>query len=54
MSVADVVLTDSSSILPFVQKVFFNSTPTKDYNNLGTYGSPMTTTFPWATAIPKA
>ncbi|KAL1887774.1 hypothetical protein Sste5346_010013 [Sporothrix stenoceras] len=43
-----------TAVLPFVQKIFFNTTPTHDYNNLGTYGSPLTTTFPWATAVPKA
>ncbi|ERS96496.1 hypothetical protein HMPREF1624_07411 [Sporothrix schenckii ATCC 58251] len=42
-----------TAVLPFVKTIFFNATPTHDYNNLGTYGSPMTTTFPWATAIPK-
>ncbi|KAK4215242.1 4-O-methyl-glucuronoyl methylesterase [Rhypophila decipiens] len=42
-----------SSILPFVQKVFFGTATTKNYNDLGTYKSPMTTAFPWATAVPK-
>lgn len=44
----------SSSVLPFVQKVFFGTPTTKDYNNLGSYGSPMSTAFPWSTALPKA
>ncbi|KAK3329292.1 hypothetical protein B0H66DRAFT_596886 [Apodospora peruviana] len=43
-----------SSILPFVQKVFFGTATTKNFNDLGTYKSPMTTAFPWATAVPKA
>ncbi|KAJ9151713.1 4-O-methyl-glucuronoyl methylesterase [Coniochaeta hoffmannii] len=43
-----------TSVLPFVQQVFFGTKSSKDYNNLGTYGSPMTTTYPWATAVPKA
>ncbi|OAA62858.1 carbohydrate esterase family 15 protein [Niveomyces insectorum RCEF 264] len=43
-----------TSVLPFVEKIFFNKTPTKDYNNLGTYGSPLTTAYPWATLMPKA
>ncbi|KAK3388087.1 hypothetical protein B0T20DRAFT_365698 [Sordaria brevicollis] len=43
-----------SSVLPFVQKVFFGTPTTKDYSNLGSYGSPMSTAFPWSTALPKA
>ncbi|KAK3392873.1 hypothetical protein B0H63DRAFT_424684 [Podospora didyma] len=43
-----------SSILPFVQKTFFGTPTTKDFNSLGTYGAAQTTTFPWATAVPKA
>lgn len=47
--------TDSSiDVLPFVQQVFFGINSTKDYNDLGSYGSPMTAAYPWATAIPKA
>ncbi|KAK3955697.1 hypothetical protein QBC32DRAFT_367556 [Pseudoneurospora amorphoporcata] len=42
-----------SSVLPFVQKVFFGTRTTKDYNNLGGYGSPMSTAFPWSTAVPR-
>ncbi|KIH94860.1 Cip2 [Sporothrix brasiliensis 5110] len=42
-----------TAVLPFVETIFFNATATHDYHNLGTYGSPMTTAFPWATAIPK-
>ncbi len=45
---------DSDSVLPFVTHILQNATLTKDYNNLGSYGSPMTTAFPWATAVPKA
>ncbi|KAK4187917.1 hypothetical protein QBC35DRAFT_217567 [Podospora australis] len=40
-------------ILPYVQKIFFNTTTTKDFNSLGSYGSPLTTAYPWSTAIPK-
>ncbi|KAK0735246.1 hypothetical protein B0T26DRAFT_842029 [Lasiosphaeria miniovina] len=43
-----------TSILPFVQKIFFGTPTTKDYNSLGSYGSPMTTAYPWYTAVPKA
>ncbi|KAI1759314.1 carbohydrate esterase family 15 protein [Hypoxylon sp. FL1150] len=43
-----------NSVLPFAQKILLNQTITKDYNDLGSYGSPMTTTFPWATAVPQA
>lgn len=42
-----------NSVLPFVQKILLNATITKDYNSLGTYGSAVTTAFPWATAVPK-
>ncbi|KAL1867353.1 hypothetical protein VTK73DRAFT_4200 [Phialemonium thermophilum] len=45
-------LSGYTSVLPFVQKVFFGTPTTKDYNDLGTYGSPLTTTYPWATAGP--
>ncbi|KAK0719238.1 hypothetical protein B0H67DRAFT_642608 [Lasiosphaeris hirsuta] len=41
-----------TSILPFVQKTFFGTATTKDFYSGGTYGAPMTTTYPWATAIP--
>lgn len=44
----------STSVLPFVQQVFFGTKSTKDYNNLGSYGSPMTAAYPWATAVPTA
>jgi hypothetical protein len=37
-----------------VQKQFFGTATTKDYNALGSYGAPLTTAFPWATAVPKA
>ncbi len=47
-------LPGSTSILPYVQKVFFGTATTKDYNSLGSYGSPVSTAFPWATAVPKA
>ncbi|KAH8157068.1 hypothetical protein CIB48_g11183 [Xylaria polymorpha] len=43
-----------NSILPFVTHILQNTTLTKDYNNLGSYGSPMTSAYPWATAVPKA
>ncbi|KAI1743160.1 carbohydrate esterase family 15 protein [Xylaria scruposa] len=42
-----------NSILPFVTHILQNTTLTKDYNDLGSYGSPMTTAYPWATAVPK-
>ncbi|KAK3309369.1 carbohydrate esterase family 15 protein [Chaetomium strumarium] len=42
-----------TAILPYVQKIFFGTPTNKDYNNLGSYGSPVTTAFPWATAVPK-
>lgn len=48
------VLYNSNSILPFVTHILQNTTLTKDYNNLGSYGSPMTSAYPWATAVPKA
>ena len=44
----------STSILPYVQKIFFGTPTNKDYDNLGSYGSPVTTAFPWGTAVPKA
>ncbi|KAK4129826.1 carbohydrate esterase family 15 protein [Parathielavia appendiculata] len=43
-----------TSILPYVQKIFFGTPTTKDFNSLGSYGSPVSTAFPWATAVPKA
>ncbi|KAL2133275.1 hypothetical protein VTI74DRAFT_2618 [Chaetomium olivicolor] len=43
-----------TSILPFVRKILFGTPTTKDFNSLGSYGSPVTTAFPWATAVPKA
>ncbi|KAH9883694.1 hypothetical protein F4778DRAFT_623667 [Xylariomycetidae sp. FL2044] len=43
-----------NSVLPFVTKVLQNATISKDYNDLGQYGAPMTTTYPWATAVPQA
>ncbi|KAI1334127.1 hypothetical protein F5Y15DRAFT_421186 [Xylariaceae sp. FL0016] len=42
-----------NSVLPFVTKILQNKTITKDYNDFGSYGAPMTTTYPWATAVPK-
>ncbi|KAI1484649.1 hypothetical protein F5X96DRAFT_425607 [Biscogniauxia mediterranea] len=42
-----------TSVLPFVTKVLQNQTITKDYNDLGSYGEPMTTAYPWATAVPQ-
>ncbi|KAI0599840.1 hypothetical protein F4775DRAFT_599722 [Biscogniauxia sp. FL1348] len=42
-----------TSVLPFVTKVLQNQTITKDYNDLGSYGAPMTTAYPWATAVPQ-
>lgn len=44
---------DSTSVLPFVQKILKGTATTKDYNALGNYGAPMTTAYPWATAVPK-
>jgi hypothetical protein len=44
----------STSILPYVQQIFFGTPTTKDFNSLGSYGSPVSTAFPWATAVPKA
>ncbi|KAH6633854.1 carbohydrate esterase family 15 protein [Chaetomium sp. MPI-SDFR-AT-0129] len=43
-----------TSILPFVQKIFFGTPTDRDYNDLGSYGSPMASAFPWATAVPSA
>ncbi|KAI0109007.1 carbohydrate esterase family 15 protein [Nemania sp. FL0031] len=42
-----------NSILPFVTHILQNATLTKNYNDLGSYGSPMATAYPWATAVPK-
>ncbi|RYP51934.1 hypothetical protein DL768_002810 [Monosporascus sp. mg162] len=47
-------LSGFTSVLPFVQKILLNQTISKDYDDLGSYGSPMTAAFPWATAIPEA
>ncbi|KAI5917242.1 hypothetical protein F4810DRAFT_64694 [Camillea tinctor] len=41
------------SVLPFVTKILQNQTITKNYDDLGTYGEPMTTAYPWATAVPQ-
>ena len=46
------VLFCSSSVLPFVQKIFFNTATTKDYTSTGSYGAPMASAFPWTTAAP--
>lgn len=43
-----------SSVLQYAQKILLGKNITQDYNNLGSYGSPLTTTYPWATAVPKA
>ncbi|KAK3693433.1 hypothetical protein B0T22DRAFT_525778 [Podospora appendiculata] len=43
-----------TSVLPFVQKILLGTPTTKNYNDLGKYGSPMTTAFPWATALPTS
>ena len=53
VSIANRSLACSSSVLPFVQKILLGTATTKDYNNLGTYGSPLTTAYPWNTAVPK-
>ena len=42
----------STAVLPYVQKILQGKTITQDYNNLGSYGSPSSTAFPWATAVP--
>ncbi len=44
----------STSVLPFVTKILQNQTISKDYDDLSSYGGPMTTAYPWATAIPTA
>lgn len=44
----------STSILPFVQKIFFRTPTDRDYNDLGPYGSPMASAFPWAAGVPGA
>ncbi|KAI1827096.1 carbohydrate esterase family 15 protein [Xylaria intraflava] len=41
------------SVLPFVTHILQNTTLTKDYNDLSSYGGAMTAAYPWATAIPK-
>ncbi|RYP15375.1 hypothetical protein DL765_005766 [Monosporascus sp. GIB2] len=46
-------LSGFTSVLPFVQKILLNQTISKNYDNLGSYGSPMTAAFPWVTATPK-
>ncbi|KAJ9133688.1 Carbohydrate esterase family 15 protein [Pleurostoma richardsiae] len=43
-----------NSVLPFVQKILLGVNTTKNYNDLGSYGSPITSAYPWATAVPKA
>nr|QBX90222.1 glucuronoyl esterase CE15 [Thermothielavioides terrestris] len=43
-----------TSVLPYVQKIFFGTPTNKDYNSLGSYGSPITTAYPWATATPPS
>ncbi|RWA14866.1 hypothetical protein EKO27_g137 [Xylaria grammica] len=47
-------LSGYDSVLPFVTHILQNKTLTKNYDDLGSYGSPVTTAFPWATAVPKA
>jgi len=42
----------STSVLPFVQKIFFGTATTKDYTSTGSYGAPMASAFPWSTAAP--
>ncbi|KAL0935544.1 Cip2 [Colletotrichum truncatum] len=42
-----------SNVLPFVQEVLQGKSTMKDFHSLGTYGSPMASAYPWATAIPK-
>ncbi|KAK4646876.1 uncharacterized protein QC761_100780 [Podospora bellae-mahoneyi] len=43
-----------NGILPFVQKIFFNTTTTRNFHSLGTYNTPLATSYPWATAVPQA
>ncbi|KAG6359474.1 hypothetical protein INS49_012995 [Diaporthe citri] len=47
-------LSGYSAVLQYAQKILLGKNITQDYNNLGSYGSPLTTTYPWATAVPKA
>lgn len=51
LAVADKIFV-SSSVLPFVQKIFFGTATTKDYTSTGSYGAPMASAFPWSTASP--
>ncbi|RYP67358.1 hypothetical protein DL771_007302 [Monosporascus sp. 5C6A] len=53
------LVVDQGTADPFVNskgtsKILLNQTITKDYSDLGSYGSPMAAAFPWATAIPGA
>ncbi|KAK4444154.1 4-O-methyl-glucuronoyl methylesterase [Podospora aff. communis PSN243] len=41
-----------TSVLPFVQKIFFGTATTKDYTSTGSYGAAMATAMPWTTATP--
>jgi hypothetical protein len=43
---------DSTAVLPFVEKIFFGTATTKVFNTTGSYGAPMASAFPWATASP--
>ncbi|TFK32133.1 hypothetical protein BDQ12DRAFT_639141 [Crucibulum laeve] len=40
-----------ANVLPFLQKVFFNTTISRDYNNLSPW-SAVTTAYPWASNLP--
>ncbi|KAG2002588.1 acetyl xylan esterase [Coprinopsis cinerea AmutBmut pab1-1] len=41
-----------TNVVPFLQKVFFNATINRDYNNLAPW-SATTTAYPWATNLPQ-
>lgn len=44
---------NSNSVLPFVTHILQGTTLTKNYTDLGSYGSPIASAYPWATAVPK-
>ncbi|KAI1167112.1 hypothetical protein F5B18DRAFT_648129 [Nemania serpens] len=41
------------SVLPYVKHILLGATLTKNYTDLGSYGSPIASAYPWATAVPK-
>jgi hypothetical protein len=45
---------NSANVLPFVEHILKGTTTTKNFNTVGSYGSPISTAYPWSATAPKA